>query len=344
MANANALNVQLNGSTGSGQFVGDTSPTITNASLTTPALGTPSSGTLTSCTGLPISTGVSGLGANVATFLGTPSSANLAAALTDETGTGAAVFATSPTFVTPNIGAASGTSLSVTGTLSANSNNAIVQVTRQEFTTSGVYTAPAGLEYAIVEVIGAGGGSGGTPTTGGSQSSQSGGGGGGAYARSLLTGATIGASQTVTIGAVGAGGAAGANPGSAGGASSFGLLVTANGGQGGAAGSATSGTARVGAAGGAGGTVGTGQITRKGGDALPGMKTSNSGEFCTSQGGGTYLAAPNTVASSSATTGVAGEANSGQGASGLSTSTSAGNLAGVAGGAGYIVVTEFLSQ
>ena len=47
-------------------------------------------------TGVPISTGVSGLGTNVATFLGTPSSANLAAALTDETGSGALVFATSP--------------------------------------------------------------------------------------------------------------------------------------------------------------------------------------------------------------------------------------------------------
>jgi hypothetical protein len=41
------------------------------------------------------------LGANVSTFLGTPSSANLAAALTDETGSGAAVFATSPTVATP---------------------------------------------------------------------------------------------------------------------------------------------------------------------------------------------------------------------------------------------------
>ena len=67
------------------------------------ALGTPSSGTLTNCTGLPISTGVSGLGTNVATFLATPSSANLAAALTDETGTGANVFATSPTLVTATI-------------------------------------------------------------------------------------------------------------------------------------------------------------------------------------------------------------------------------------------------
>lgn len=52
------------------------------------ALGTPSSGTLTNATGLPISTGVSGLGTGVATFLGTPSSANLASALTDESGTG----------------------------------------------------------------------------------------------------------------------------------------------------------------------------------------------------------------------------------------------------------------
>ena len=68
------------------------------------ALGTPSSGTLTNATGLPIGTGVSGLGTGVATFLATPSSANLISAITDESGTGALLFANSPTMVTPVLG------------------------------------------------------------------------------------------------------------------------------------------------------------------------------------------------------------------------------------------------
>ena len=66
--------------------------------ITGGALGTPSGGTLTNATGLPISTGVSGLATNDATFLGTSSSANLASAVTDETGSGALAFATGPTF------------------------------------------------------------------------------------------------------------------------------------------------------------------------------------------------------------------------------------------------------
>jgi hypothetical protein len=47
-------------STGSGANVLGTSPTIASPTLTAPVLGTPASGTLTSCTGLPLSTGVTG--------------------------------------------------------------------------------------------------------------------------------------------------------------------------------------------------------------------------------------------------------------------------------------------
>ena len=64
MATINSVNVSLSGQTGTGTFVGANTPT-----LITPVLGTPTSGTLTNCTGLPISTGVSGLGTGVATFL-----------------------------------------------------------------------------------------------------------------------------------------------------------------------------------------------------------------------------------------------------------------------------------
>lgn len=78
--------------TGSGSLVFATSPVFT-----TPNLGTPSVLDLVNATGLPVGSGLSGLGANVATWLQTPSSANLAATLTGETGTGAVVFGTNPT-------------------------------------------------------------------------------------------------------------------------------------------------------------------------------------------------------------------------------------------------------
>lgn len=109
--------------TGSGAVVLATSPT-----LVTPALGTPSALVLTNATGLPVSSGITGLGANVATFLATPSSANLRAALTDETGTGNAVFSTSPTLVTPALGVATATSLNkVTITAPATSATLTIQ-------------------------------------------------------------------------------------------------------------------------------------------------------------------------------------------------------------------------
>ena len=58
-----------------------------------------------------IANDVTGLGTGVATFLATPSSANLASALTDESGSSTVAFTNSPTFVTPTLGAATATTI-----------------------------------------------------------------------------------------------------------------------------------------------------------------------------------------------------------------------------------------
>ena len=110
-------------STGTGSVVLSNSPT-----LVTPALGTPSAlvgtnitGTATAFTASNVTTNANLTGAITsvgnATTLGSFTSANLRAALTDETGIGANVFATSPTLVNPSLGTpASGVATNLTGT------------------------------------------------------------------------------------------------------------------------------------------------------------------------------------------------------------------------------------
>jgi hypothetical protein len=125
LANPTSANLRaaMTDETGTGSLVFATSPT-----LVTPALGTPSAlvgtnitGTAAGLTAGNVTTNANLTGAITsvgnATSLGSFTSANLASALTDETGTGANVFANTPTLVTPNIGAATGTSLAVTGSI-----------------------------------------------------------------------------------------------------------------------------------------------------------------------------------------------------------------------------------
>jgi hypothetical protein len=124
LANPTSANLRaaMTDETGTGVLVFNTSPT-----LVTPALGTPSAlvgtnitGTAAGLTAGNVTTNANLTGAITsvgnATSLGSFTSANLLAALTDETGTGANVFATSPTLVTPILGTpASGTLTSCTG-------------------------------------------------------------------------------------------------------------------------------------------------------------------------------------------------------------------------------------
>ena len=95
----------------------------------------------------------------VSTFLNTPSSANLAAAVTDETGTGALVFANSPTLVTPALGTpASGVVTNLTGTASININGTVGATTPAAgaFTTvsaTGLISATVGGATCQIEVF-----------------------------------------------------------------------------------------------------------------------------------------------------------------------------------------------
>ena len=114
---------------------------------------------------------ITGFATGIATFLATPTSANLAAAVTDETGTGALVFANTPTFVTPVLGTpSSGTLTNCTGLpegglsmTDITTNN--VSTTKHGFAPkapndatkfldgTGVYSTPAGSGSGTVTAI-----------------------------------------------------------------------------------------------------------------------------------------------------------------------------------------------
>ena len=163
-------------------------------------------------------------------------------------------------------------------------------------TVKSLWTKPTGLKYVIVEVQ-AGGGAGASGTAGYS----GGAGGAGGYSRKLIAVASLGATETVTVGAAEAG-------------SSFGSHATA-----------TGGTGAVGLAPGVGGTGSGGDINSTGGDG-------GGGAGATPGNGGT---AGRTAGGSS----VLGK-NYGGGASGGSSSSEGASGAGTT-QRGIVVVTEY---
>jgi hypothetical protein len=138
-------------------------------SLTVNGKGLTTAASQTTCT--PAITSVTGLGSGVATFLQTPSSANLATSLTDETGTGSAVFANTPTITTPNtIGIvnggnaaagsvgeyiesviASGSATSLTSTTPKNITSITLTAGDWDVSASAAYASAGGVSVTFVE-------------------------------------------------------------------------------------------------------------------------------------------------------------------------------------------------
>ena len=116
-----------------GAVVGTTNTqTLTNKTLTSPTLTTPALGIATadSINGTIIpNTKTLVVTTDKISVLASTSSSELAGVISDETGTGALVFANTPTLVTPNIGAATGTSLVLSGDLTVNGTTTTINST-----------------------------------------------------------------------------------------------------------------------------------------------------------------------------------------------------------------------
>jgi len=200
----------------------------------------------------------------------------------------------------------------------------------QTFSGSGTYTPSSGLLYAVIEAWGGGAG-GGTATAGGSSVSVSGGGGGaGGYSRITATAATIGASQTVTIGT---GGGSATN----GGDTSVGSICIAKGGTKGANSSST-----VSGIGGLGGIAGTGDLAGLGMNGGSGLGTGVSSVNSLSGYGGSTLMGSGGQSIVGTANGNSATGYGGGGSGGANYNNAGGTQTGGSGTGGYVIVTEFI--
>lgn len=226
-----------------------------------------------------------------------------------------------------------------TASITALQGDRVGRVIKQVFTGSGTYTPTTGMLYCIIECVGGGGGGGSAAGTVGDIFVAAGGNSGG-YSRLIASAATIGASQTVTIGALGAGGASGSNNGSTGGDTSVGSICIAKGGPGGkfaAVAQIPIGTAIA--------VAGTGDLAAAGNPGAPGFYSVITTVLLSAGSGASSIfgggAATAAVTSGAATAGVAASAY-GAGGSGANAVNVAANAAGGNGSAGVVFITEFV--
>ena len=108
---------------------------------------------------LPNATGTVALTNNKLDAFAATSSSELAAVISDETGTGALVFANTPTLVTPNIGAATGTSLSLSSNdFNVGSQSAGLRTSDEYVNPMAVFSIDADDDYAQVAIKNTGNG------------------------------------------------------------------------------------------------------------------------------------------------------------------------------------------
>lgn len=221
----------------------------------------------------------------------------------------------------------------------------IQSINYQIFASAGTftYTPTANMIFAIIECVGAGGAGANSVATNSTQQNAGAGGGSGAYSKIICTAATIGASQTVTVGAGGNPPSSGAvGTGTTGGNTSVGTLCIAAGGLSGTGALSSAPFSGGGFPGAASSCTGT--IKLNGNPGRSAVGGALSGVYCCSGDGGASIFGGAGLSAAPATTSGGAAGTFGSGGSGAANQAGqAANPQGGVGGAGVIIITEFIA-